>query len=97
MTNLGTIYKINIHLEGLPTNMDDVEFTVQFYCFRDFIELSKKDMIRVDENNYIAVVDSAKIGKGSIKMRVTVNILDADIPGGIRTEIYTHDTGIIIG
>ena len=25
MTDLGTIYKINIHIEGLPTNMDDVD------------------------------------------------------------------------
>ena len=31
MTDLGTIYKINIHIEGLPTNMDDVDFTARFY------------------------------------------------------------------
>lgn len=51
-------------------------------------------MIRVDENNYIAVIDSNKIGRGSIKMRITVNIPDADIPDGIRTEIYTEDLNI---
>ena len=29
-------------------------------------------------------------------MQVVVDILDADVEGGIRTEIYTEDTGIII-
>ena len=42
MTDLGTIYKLNIHIEGLPTNMDDVEFTAKFYCFRESIEIPKK-------------------------------------------------------
>lgn len=94
-TNIGTIYKVNIHLEGLPTNMDDVDFTAEFYCTRS-ITILKKDMVRIDENNYIAVIDSKKIGKGSIKMRITVNIPDADIPDGIRTEIYTEDLNIIV-
>lgn len=96
MTDLGTIYKINIHIEGLPTNMDDVDFTARFYCFRDFIELRKDDLIRVDENNYIAVVDSAKIGRGTIKMKITVNVPDGYIDDGVRTEIYTENTGIKI-
>ena len=25
-TDLGTIYKLNIHIEGLPNTMDDVDF-----------------------------------------------------------------------
>ena len=53
-------------------------------------------MIRVDENNYIAVIDSTKIGRGIIKMKLTVEIPDGDIPGGLRKEVYTHDTGIRI-
>ena len=96
MTDLGTIYKLNIHIEGLPTNMDDVDFTARFYCFRESIELSKENMIRIDEINYIAVIDSKKIGKGSIKMQIVVDVPDADVDGGIRTEIYTENTGIII-
>lgn len=96
MTDLGTIYKLNIHIEGLPTNMDDVDFSARFYCFKDSIEIPKKDMIRIDENNYVAVVDSNKIGRGEIKMQITVQILDADIEDGIRTEVYTLNTNITI-
>lgn len=40
-TNLGTIYKVNIHLEGLPTNMDDVDFTAEFYCIHSINILKK--------------------------------------------------------
>ena len=32
MTDLGTIYKLNIHIDGLPGTMDDVSFTAVFFC-----------------------------------------------------------------
>ena len=96
MTGLGTIYKLNIHIDGLPGTMDDVSFTAVFFCFQQKLEISKEEMIRVDENNYIAVIDSTKIGRGIIKMKLTVEIPDSDIPGGLRKEVYTHDTGIRI-
>lgn len=95
-TDLGTIYKLNIHIDGLPGSMDDVAFSCRFFCWRDSVEIGKEEMIRLDENNYIAVVDSRMIGRGVIKARVAVDVPDGDCPDGIRKEIYTIDTGIRI-
>lgn len=96
-TDLGTIYKLNVNIE-LPDNltMDDVDFSCRFYCWKDSIEVNKDQMIRLDENNYIAVVDSNLIGRGEIINQVTVNIPDNDIEDGFREEIYTDRTGIKI-
>lgn len=96
-TDLGTVYKLNVSIE-LPDNltMDDVDFSCRFYCWKDSVEVKKDQMIRLDENNYIAVVDSNLIGRGEIINQVTVNIPDNDIEDGFRTEIYTDKTGIKI-
>ena len=53
-------------------------------------------MIRIDEDNYVAVIDSSLIGRGEIRVQTTVLIPDTDCDGGIRTEIYTEQTGIKI-
>lgn len=95
-TDLGTIYKLNIHIEGLPSTMDDVDFRCKFYTFRNELTVYKKEMIRIDENNYMAVVDSSLLGRGKIKVQTTIHVPDTDIPGGIRTEIYTEYTDIKI-
>lgn len=95
-TDLGTIYKLNIHIEGLPLAMDDVEFSCKFWTFKESVTLRKNEMIRIDEENYVAVIDSSLIGRGEIRVQTTVLIPDTDCDGGIRTEIYTEQTGIKI-
>lgn len=95
-TDLGTIYKLCIHIDGLPGTMDDVAFTCRFWTFKESITLPKEEMLRVDADNYVAVIDSKLLGRGTIKVQTTVQIPDSDCPGGIRTEIYTEDTGIKI-
>lgn len=96
-TDLGTVYKLNVNIE-LPSGitMDDVEFSCRFYTFIKSVDIDKKDMIRLDANNYIAVLDSSLVGRGSIKNQVTVYIPDSDITGGLRKEIYTEETTIRI-
>ena len=95
-TDLGTIYKLNIHIDGLPGTMDDVAFTCCFWTFKESITLSKEEMIRLDADNYIAVIDSTLIGRGTIKVQTTVQIPDTDFNDTAPTEIYTEDTGIKI-
>lgn len=96
-TSLGTVYKLNVNIE-LPGSltMDDVDFTCEFFVWRETVEVKKDDMIRLDESNYIAVLDSRLIGRGEINNRTTVMIPDNDIEGGFRTEVYTEETSIKI-
>ncbi len=95
-TDLGTIYKLNMHIEGLPSTMDDVEFSCKFWTFKESVTIQKNEMIRIDENNYVAVIDSSLIGRGTIHVQTTVLIPDTDCDGGIRIEIYTEKTDIRI-
>ena len=71
-TDLGTIYKLNVHIGGLPGTMDEVDFRCKFWTYRKELTVEKKDMIRIDENNYMAVIDSYLLGRGTIKVQTTV-------------------------
>lgn len=96
-TLIGTTYKLNIHIEGIPSTMDDIDFTCEFSTGGSLrVTVDKADMVRLDANNYIAVVDSSRLGRGRIYNCTTVRIPDTDCPGGIRTEIYREETDIVI-
>ena len=95
MTNVGTFLKFNVSL-SLPGGftMDDVDFTCEFFVYSDKVfRVAKADMVKVDENNYIAVVDTTKIGAGKLKLTVTAYVPDGN---KMRPEIETIDTGVYI-
>lgn len=98
MSSLGTEFKINVHVEPIDgLHMSDYDFTCRFYIYTNRnVEISKSEMIRVDDDNYIACIDSSKLGVGTIMMRIIVQIPDADFPDGLRTEIETISTGLVI-
>lgn len=67
--------------------MDDFDFAVEFYGNIGKVELKKEDCIRLDESNYLAVVDTAITGCGVLDARVSAFIPDADCADGYRTEV----------
>lgn len=98
MSNIGTEFKINVHVEPIDGfRMSDYDFACRFYIYTNrYVELKKDEMIRVDDDNYIACIDSGMLGVGPVRMRITARILDADFPDGLRTEVETVNTGMII-
>lgn len=98
MSSLGTEFKINVHVEPIDgLHMSDYDFTCRFYIYTNRnVEISKSEMIRVDDDNYIACIDSSKLSVGTIMMRIIAQIPDADFPDGLRTEIETISTGLVI-
>ena len=98
MSSIGTELKINIHVEPIGgLSMDDYDFQADFYVYRNRkVSVRKEEMIRVDENDYIAIVDTERTGMGKIRMRLTAYVPDEDLPDGLRTEIATVDTDITI-
>lgn len=102
---LGTELKLKITMEPIDGyNLEDCDFYCLVYC----VEGSKKHIIlnkgdsrvkQVDENSYVLLVDSCKLGAGTIKIKVVVNIPDADFssPGdGFRREVTVVNTNISI-
>lgn len=97
-SSVGTELKINVHIEPFGRlHMSDYDFDVKFYVYANrSVTKTKETMIEVDEDNFIACFDSALLGAGKIKARVTAYIPDEDFPDGFRTEIREGDTGVTI-
>lgn len=95
---IGTELKLNIHIEPIgEITMNDYDFEVEVYCSpKRPVMATKKDMIRIDSNNYVVLVDTNEVGAGELKCKVTAHIPDADFEDGFRTEIAAIDTGISI-
>lgn len=98
MSNVGTEYKINIGMKPMgEIHLSDCNFSATFYVNSSKqLEIDKDSMIKVDDDNYIARVDSTKTGAGDLKAKVTVHLPDADFDDGFRTEVVTIPTGITI-
>jgi hypothetical protein len=94
--SLGTELKLNVNADlGNGLHLSDVDFTARFYSsFGKSITIDKKDMKKLDDDNYIAVVDSKKVGTGEYWMRLSVQLPDADCEDGYRSEVVTVPTGV---
>lgn len=98
MSGIGTELKINVHLDRLDGyRMSDIDFTCDFFIYPNHkITVSKESMVKVDDDNYVACFDSAKLGIGRIMCKVTAYIPDADFEDGLRTEVETVETNVTI-
>lgn len=96
-TNIGTQIKLAVTLQCAGLTMDDFGFSVDFYTNPSrAVTIAKSGMIRESESQYVAIIDTADMSAGEIKMRVTADIPDDDLDGGLRKEILTQGTGISI-
>lgn len=97
---VGTTMKINVSAElgnDLHLGDESVDFECVFYVGdekRNSQMVKKGEMVKVDDDNYIAVVKTSIVGSGRYKMKITVTFPDSDIPGGRRVEVVRVDTGI---
>jgi hypothetical protein len=98
MSSIGTEYKINVGMRPVgDIHLENCDFYAEFYTFPlKKVRIAKVDMMRVNADNYLAVVDSAKTGAGELHARVVVYLPDADMPDGKRTEVVNLDTDIVV-
>ena len=94
----GTEIKVNVSIDPMDDlTMDSYDFDCEFYCSSNRkIVLRKMELIRFDDSNYIAVIDTKALSLGSLKCKITAYIPDSDCDDGLRTEIIVLDTGIKI-
>lgn len=95
---IGSEIKLNISIQPLgDLTMDDYDFEVETFCSPRKVVLTKKsDAIKVDENNYVVLVDTDIVGAGDLKCKITAYIPDADFDDGLRTEVAALETGVHI-
>ena len=95
---LGTVLKINVTatLSG-NLHLGDVDFECEFYSENvgtKTLNVKKSDMSRVDADNYLAIVDTTKIGTGWYWCLLTVQIPDNDVESGFRVDMVRIPTNI---
>jgi hypothetical protein len=95
---IGTELKLNINIEPMGEfTMDDYDWSVEVYCStKKTVVVKKEEAIMIDKDNYVVLVDSAELGTGDLKCKVTAFIPDLDFPDTLRTEVMIIDTGIDI-
>ena len=101
MSALGTELKINVHVEPIDgLHMSDYDFEVALYVYTNRkIVITKAEMKKVDDDNYLVMVDSVnaiKLGRGAVNMEFTAHIPDSDFNDGLRTEKSVVCTGVTI-
>lgn len=101
MSTLGTELKINVHVDPIDgVHMSEYDFECAFFVYTNKrVVITKKEMKRVDNDNYIAIIDKVKgmqLGRGTINMEITAHIPDADFSDGLRTEKDIVCTGVTI-
>ena len=98
MSALGTELKINVHVEPIDgLHMSEYDFECVFFVYKNRpLVVRKNDMTKVDDDNYIAKVDTEKVGVGSLKMKFIAEIPDSDMNDGLRKEVELVDLNIPI-
>ena len=100
MVSLETDLKINVHVEPIDgsTHLSDCNFSCFFYTNNETqgILLEKSEMIKIDDDNYIAKVDTSLLGIGAVCLKLEVHVPDGDYDTGYRKEISRICTGIHI-
>lgn len=96
MSILGSEYEINIHLDPIGgVKMVDYDFEAKIFVYSNkFVLIKKEQMIKEDDENYVAVIEgenALKIGRGQVKVQVTAYIPNPHFSDGFRTEIIEFD------
>lgn len=94
----GTQLKLNIHIDPLGTlHMDDYDFECKFFVFqKKSITITKEEMVKVDDDNYLVIVDTTTLGIGNLHITITANVPDDDFEGRLRKEVICVPTNINI-
>lgn len=93
--SVGTTLKILVHFEVEGKTMDDCDFKCEFYGRNQkSVVKTKKEHLRIDESNYVAIIDTKEVGTGSIKCKLSVDVPDADCPNNIRKEVVRTSANV---
>lgn len=102
MADIDTKYIRKVLIEAdNGTQMDALDFTLDFFVYTNRLDTMKKsDLIRVVKDgaaSYYAVIDSCKLGRGTVKCRARIIDQEARIKGMERPVVLLREVGIAIG
>ena len=81
--------KLNVYVAPMgDIHLADCDFECLFYTYsrHNGILLKKEDMTQVDNDNFLAKIDTAILGAGLVKVIITAHVPDSDFEKGYRIE-----------
>lgn len=95
--HLGSQFVLKVHMDPLVdgTKLSEIDFTCEFSATNKQI-LKKTDLYKVDDDNYLAPLDSAVLGEGNLVLRLTAEIPCEYFAYNIRKDISIVNTNILI-
>lgn len=93
----GTQLKLAVTADLGSTHLKDVDFECRFFRRGrpdNGVSVGKDKMRMLNDDEYLAVVDTKRIGPGELLMELTAWIPDGDVEGGQRREQVVVSTGI---
>lgn len=100
ISGVGTGLKLMLYMKPLGGHrLSEVDWSVRVHTQSRarYVDIAKEDAIKVDDDDYIIIVDTTKVGAGVYYLRLTAFFPDEDCPGGLRKEVVTIPTGECIG
>jgi hypothetical protein len=89
---LGSVERYSITMNPIGiSNLRDTRWYVKVRA-RQEITIDKKNAIFIDKDTYDIFVDTNLIGKGEIKMRLYIDIIDSDYNEGLRPQVVDYTT-----
>lgn len=94
--SVGSKLKMAVTANLGEVHMSEVDFECVFFRNggRSVQKIAKSEMSYVSDDEYLAIVDTDMIGGGEYFMKFTAWIPDADMDGGLRSEVVIIPTGI---
>lgn len=90
---LGSVERYSITMNPIGiSNLRDTRWYVKVRA-RQEITIDKKNAIFIDKDTYDIFVDTNLIGKGEIKMKLYIDIIDSDYNEGLRPQVVDYTTG----
>lgn len=95
---IGTGLKVSIKVDPIGQyHLSDMDFSARFYVGNTAGKtLAKSGHVKVDDDTYIAPVDTNGMRSGTLRCRLTVVVPDGDFPDGKRIEISDMNTNITL-
>ena len=97
---IGSDFRVKIQITNLGENTHLSDNTVTLVCkFRVAtaeIELAKSDLTQLDQDTYVAAIDSSELARGDLYLETHTGVPDSAFDDGVRNEIVLTYTLITI-
>lgn len=95
-TNFGSDLKLLLNVGVEDVAMNTVNFKAVFTIGTKSLTLKKENLIRIDDEHYLACIKAKNTTKGNVSVKVYLDIPDADFEDNIYTIVKVIETKINI-